>query len=713
MRPTWARSRVAAVLAAFGLAAALAALAGVGADKPPEGAPTARGERIAGEFPPSLTVYDTTAGLGAGWRDLGWAQRTLLPGKPALLDFSRSAGWILAHDEVPAAGGLVIELRAPPAFGDFLEVRLESRRGRTFPRVRIDPAHRADLDDGGTQVALTQAELNPQAQPFDQVVLQAVRPASGERVEISRIYFSAAPALLKEAVAARPPRSARLTLDCRRSRSINPLIYGVSFGDNPEQTFASARRWGGNTTSRYNWKLGHAWNTGKDWFFKNVDITAGHGAIAWERFLDDSRANKMASVFTVPMTGWVAKDTVSCGFPVSEYGAQKAAAPDNPDCGNGEAPDGRLIVPGAGSVTGIPAPPEFVEAWVRKIREKDQPGPRTVKQYVLDNEPTLWHLNHRDIHPEPVSYDELLARTLSYGAAVKRGDPDAQVAGFVSWGWSALFYSAADNANGQGFIAKDRLLHGGRPLLPWWLASLREHEKRTGQRVVDVVDVHFYPQAPGIGLYADGWTDPATNAKRIRSSRALWDPSYLDESWINEPVKLIPRIKAWIDENAPGLGVSIGEYNFGAEAHMSSGLATAEALGHFGQLGVTSAFYWAMPPKDSPPAVAFRAFRNYDGKGARFLDESIDVTDDDPGLSSFFASTDKSGRLVVVALNEDPEVPLALTIDGGTCGALSPVRVFRATSGAGLKAVAKEGAAPVLPPYSINVLELRRTPAAK
>ena len=27
--------------------------------------------------------------------------------------------------------------------------------------------------------------------------------------------------------------------------------------------------------------------------------------------------------------------------------------------------------------------------------------------------------------------------------------------------------------------------------------------------------------------------DPATNALRLRSTRALWDPSYVDESWIN------------------------------------------------------------------------------------------------------------------------------------------------------------------------------------
>ena len=52
--------------------------------------------------------------------------------------------------------------------------------------------------------------------------------------------------------------------------------------------------------------------------------------------------------------------------------------------------------------------------------------------------------------------------------------------------------------------------------------------------------------------------------------------------------------------------------------HMSGGLAIAEALGRFGQQGLTSAFYWSKVPYNSPGFHAFRAYRNFDGKGARF-----------------------------------------------------------------------------------------------
>jgi hypothetical protein len=145
------------------------------------------------------------------------------------------------------------------------------------------------------------------------------------------------------------------------------------------------------------------------------------------------------------------------------------------------------------------------------------------------------------VHPEPTTYDELLEKTLAYGTAVRKADPDAVIAGPAEWGWTGYFRSAADVEPGRAQDA-DRKAHGNIPLLPWYLRKLREHEKKTGVRILDVLDVHFYPQGEGIGFEEGGKTDPDTAARRIRSTRALWDPSYVDESWIKEPVRLIPRL---------------------------------------------------------------------------------------------------------------------------------------------------------------------------
>lgn len=510
---------------------------------------------------------------------------------------------------------------------------------------------------------------------------------------------------------------ARVTLDCAApARPISPFVYGTSLRpmrDLPEQweTRTAARRWGGNHTTRYNWALGNAWNTGKDWYFKNVDYDH-KAAPAHVRFIEDDIAHGAATAITVPIIGWVAKDTTSYGFPVALLGGEQDREPGSADVGNGVSPRGALLAPRPPTQTSAPMPPEGIGRWVASIRARDLArGKRGVWMYILDNEPTLWSETHRDIHPEPTSYDELLQRTIDYGTAIRRADPDARIAGPALWGWTAYFGSGVDKAAHPRHPDRDR--HGGVALLPWWLRETAAHERRTGVRLLDVVDVHFYPQGKGIGIGTSGETDAETSARRIRAARALWDPTYRDESWIGEPVELLPRLRRWIDAEHPGLGISIGEYNFGAEGHMSGGLAVAEALGRFGTEGVTSAFYWDYPPAGSPAAAAFRAYRDFDGKGSRFLDLSVPARLTGTGASVFASRDDVGQRLVLVVLSLDPTRRLAAHVDASSCGALAAGRVVTYTSDARAfvdgPALAPRGGTVdvVLPAYSITVLDLR------
>src|SRR6202012_646489 len=99
----------------------------------------------------------------------------------------------------------------------------------------------------------------------------------------------------------------------------------------------------GNPTSTYNWKLGNAWNTGNDWFFKNVQV-ASDPDYSYRRVLGDDLAAGGKTALTVPMLGWVAKDTSSAAFPVSIFGEQ--ASQDGVGAGNGMTKGGSPIEPG-------------------------------------------------------------------------------------------------------------------------------------------------------------------------------------------------------------------------------------------------------------------------------------------------------------------------------------------------------------------------------
>jgi hypothetical protein len=509
-------------------------------------------------------------------------------------------------------------------------------------------------------------------------------------------------------------RSASFILDCGAANlPISPLIYGAAGEEDSLWSMgATARRWGGNPTSRYNWRL-NMWNAGNDWFFRN----AGDATSTYDSFFQKNREHGVRTALTIQMLGWVAKDPTSYSFPVSVFGPQQRTEPTVPDAGNGVRRDGTPISPGPQNRTSVPSTPESIEQWVRQIREKDRVRGRSVHTYILDNEPMLWNSTHRDVHPLPTTYDELLEKTIAYASAVRRADPDALIAGPAEWGWLAYHYSAKDIAAGVT-LRPDRRLHGDEPLIPWYLRRIREYEQQNRTRILDILDVHFYSMAQGVGTGIQGQTDPATAALRIRSTRSLWDPTYVDESWINTRMRVLPLLREWIAQNRPGLGISIGEWSFGAESHMSGGLATAEALGRFGTEGVTSAYYWTTPKDQSPAYWAFRAFRNFDGVGGRFLDWSVPVKSEGL-LTSLFASRNADRRHVVaILLNFSPISALSARLRLERCGDAASVRALTYAGGrGGFKdfdlSSSGSGLETTVAPYTITVLDLSLTPPSR
>lgn len=492
---------------------------------------------------------------------------------------------------------------------------------------------------------------------------------------------------------------------------VSPTIFGIAWADAEKDIGATAHRWGGNTTTRYNPKLGNAWSTGNDWFWENVDIDSV------DKFLAKAAEKGGRAAVTVPIMGWVAKDTTSCAFPVSAFGPQEKTDQYRPDCGNGKKPDGKTeIKPGEPTRAAVKITPEDVGAWVAKLREADlKRGKRVIYEYILDNEPALWDSTHRDVHPDPTTYDELLEKTIAFGTAVRKADPDAIIAGPAEWGWPGYFFSGKDAK--AGFHSKpDRKAHGDEPLLAWYLKKLAEHEKKTGVRILDVLDVHIYPQGENVqgpdgdGGDGGGGTDRNTNELRYRTTRSLWDRTYTDESWIQDAVYLIPRMKDIIASSYPGLGFQIGEYNFGAEHHVAGAVALAEALGRFALFGVSHAFYWTYPKKPKPAYWAFRAYRNYDGNGGHFLDRIVPTTS--PSGVSLYASRDEAGKKwVIVALNFSADRPFDASIALNGCAAPSSAKSFVYTGGdqgfvAGDAKVEGSNLKTKLPPTSISVVEL-------
>lgn len=472
-----------------------------------------------------------------------------------------------------------------------------------------------------------------------------------------------------------------LSVDASANRKpISPLIYGMNFPDQQliQELGLTVQRRGGNATTRYNWQ-NDFYNTGSDWFFENIasenpDRSTLPNGSAADRFVEQGQAMAIQSLMVVPLIGYVAKDSslqhpFACGFKVSSYGAQQHVDPYDTNCGNGIHSNGSPITNNNPADTSIAVGPDFVKAWVQHLVQRygraDAGG---LRFYNLDNEPGLWPETHRDVYPQHVTYTELRDRGLAYAAAIKDADPSAQVLGPVQDGWTRYFY-ASYHSYPDAVAQAERDSYAGTPFVEWYLREMKAAEQKQGRRLLDYLDLHYYPQASGVALQGAG--DAQQQALRLRSTRSLWDASYVDESWIagtesgNTAVKLIPRMHDWVAQQYPGTRLAIGEYNWGALDHINGALAQADVLGIFGREGLDLATLWAPPSAQQPGAFAFRMYRNYDGQGKTFGETSVRALSSNQDQLSIYAATRADGALTLMIINKTGSVLSAdLTLDG-------------------------------------------------
>ncbi|MDR3439120.1 glycoside hydrolase family 44 protein [Telmatospirillum sp.] len=443
-------------------------------------------------------------------------------------------------------------------------------------------------------------------------------------------------------------------------RTISPLIYGVSYATQSQLSDLNAplNRSGGDSATRYNWRL-DARNAGKDWFFESLacsaDIFDQHG----DGFVGLSKAAGAEPMLTMPMIGWVAKLDEGrkplAAFSIGKYGLQQKSDLEGfVDAGNGLRLDGTAITNNDPNDASMPDGPDDERKWVEHLVGKwGLAGKGGVTYYAMDNEPSFWHDIHRDVHPIGAHAREIADKVATYATMVKAIDPGARVLAPEEWGWTAYRYSGFDQqyAVQHGFDkAPDRTDQTqGMDYLPWLLSQWK-----TAGHPVDVVSVHFYPQG---GVYKEDGGDQSAAGQllRNRSTRDLWDPDYLDPTWIHDKVALIPRLRRWVDSYYyPGTPIAITEYNWGAEKTMNGATAQADALGIFGREGLDLATRWATPPTDSPTYLAMKLYRNYDGRKSGFGETSIATRTADPDrLAAFAALRAADGAMTVMVIDKD------------------------------------------------------------
>jgi len=448
-----------------------------------------------------------------------------------------------------------------------------------------------------------------------------------------------------------PPGGADVVVrvDVSASRHpISPFVYGynaaAASAAPPGTTWL---RLGGNRWTAYDWETNDS-NAGSDYLYENDTYMgqpsdgAGHAALP---SLADAQSRGIGLCVTVPIQGWVARDG---NGPVGSGGSFPA-------------PSVRFLPLSAKKSTGFLDPPDATDgsvyadefAWFLARRWTTAARPLHL---MLDNEPDLWSSTHPEVQQTALTYAAFLARSLEFASALKDAAPGALLFGPVSYGWNGFVnLQNAPDANGRDF-------------LDFYLAQMGQASATQGRRLLDVLDLHFYSEAQGCGVrVTDAGNGDCLVAARVQAPRSLWDPSYVETSWITQystggrAIALVPRMLGKIAAAFPGTFLSISEYNHGGSDHVSGAVAQADTLGILGREGAYAASFWPLLADNSFAAGAWLAFRDYDGAGGAFGDTSVSAESGDVAHVSTFASVDEASpdRVVLVLVHRP-------TLSGGS-----------------------------------------------
>jgi len=478
--------------------------------------------------------------------------------------------------------------------------------------------------------------------------------------------------------------AATITVDVGANRhAISPFIYGANWAD---QTTVSnlnltANRRGGNATSNYNWQV-NATNHAADWYFESLTDSDGSTPSAGpDAFITATKAAGGEPMITIPLMDWIAKLGANraglSSFSIAKYGAQTSSDPWFTDAGNGvKASDGTNITGNDPNDAYVPNSSSIQQAWVQHLVSKfGSSNGSGVKFYIMDNEHGVWPAEHRDLMIQGLTMETIRDKIIDYAGKVKAVDPSAQIVGPEEWGWPNYFLSSYDTSVAGN---TDRNAHGGMDYMPWLLSQLKANNDATGQRLLDVFSLHYYPQ---YNEFNQGDSSTAAQLKRNESTRDLWDVNYVSSSWINASVHLIPRMKDWVNSYYPGTKIAITEYSWGAESHISGATAEADVLGIFGREGVDLATFWGSLTSTYPICNAFKMYRNYDGLRSTFGDTSVSAAVANPdNVAGFAAQRASDGALTVMIVCKYLSGNTPISVNVANFAAANACQVWQLTS---------------------------------
>ena len=394
-----------------------------------------------------------------------------------------------------------------------------------------------------------------------------------------------------------PTLAIDITVDANAGiKKISPYLYGrnidkISDGDaevtEEESAFINQmleagihmlRANNGNNATRYNWR--HKMTVHPDWY---NNVYSHDWAITAQKVLD--KMPGVDAMYAFQLTGYAASST-DYNFPdwnwKQEHGTYATQTFDL--AGGGEvSEDGKtLIKAGDASLYNMEWPADSTVAIIPHWKDELKFDMSRFKYWSMDNEMEIWRGTHSDLDL-PVTGDFLIERYIDVAKKARAAWGDIKLTGPVAaneWQWcSVSSYNKEDRPKGE-----DR----NYCWLEYFIMKVAEEQKKSGVRLLDVFDIHWYPSEKDY-------------ESRMNWHRVFFDTTYnypgangikmVGGNWDNKITKeyIFKRINDWLEKyfgKDHGITLGITETSIIDNDPMVTALTYASFLGTMQDNGV-------------------------------------------------------------------------------------------------------------------------------
>ena len=391
----------------------------------------------------------------------------------------------------------------------------------------------------------------------------------------------------------------RIDIDVSKGKKpVSPFIYGknnvlpstfLNSGTTVDITKAReagvrfVRQGGGNNSTKYNWRL--KLSSHPDWY-NNVYTNDWDGAAK-------NLIEKMPGVqgmWSFQLVGKAAGNTKNNFNDWAYNGSNWWTGTGQNLAGGGQintAGGGKALKDGDPNLYLIDWPADSTVGIIDKWFGTKGLGysKNQFRYWSMDNEPEIWSGTHDDVMKTQCSAEEFMQLYFKVAKAARAKYPDIKLLGPVpanEWQW--YNWSGGSKINGVHY-----------PWLEFFIKRIAEEEKATGIKLLDVLDIHFYPgesdATNSVNLhrvYFDrNYVYPGANG--VRTITGGWDTSITKEY-------ILGRCSDWLIKYKGanhGVGLAVTETDIKSTDPKIAAVWYASTMGEFMKNGVEIFTPWS------------------------------------------------------------------------------------------------------------------------